>query len=467
MNRGIAAAACLMLALALGVMPGCQGSRPEIPAAKQRPDVIFILVDALRADGLSCYGNPNSTSPALDAYCRRGMRFSNAFSQSSHTKISVASFFTGLIPPSNGVRSAGKPVEGLDPDARVKSDVLSPELDTMAEMFGLHGYATGAVFTNPHLVTKMGFGQGFQYYDFLGFRERADVVNLAVTRWLAEAGSAPFFLYIHYMDIHAPYDPPPAYEQLFTAGLARTDIVYKNGPYRRGATPEQVAYSRAVYDGQIRYWDDELKALLSEIDRLGRSENLLVIITSDHGDEFYEHGGFGHGYTCYGEVLHIPLILVWPEVIPGQSVRHDTVSLIDLLPTLAHLVGIDTSGSGLQGRDLFAGGWEEPRPWPGFLRKPEPSPVYAETCMGKVPRSLTAGDRKVIYNETRDTFEFYNLTDDPREKRSLDPFSVDGGADLVLRLDSLMNRSPAVGPAPEVELDSSTARDLKSLGYLQ
>jgi arylsulfatase A-like enzyme len=456
-----------MLVLAVGVMQGCQGSRPEIPAAKQKPDVIFILVDALRADGLSCYGNSNSTSPELDAYARRGMRFSNALSQSSHTKISVASFFTGLIPPSNGVRRAGKPIDSLDPDARVKSDVLSPELDTMAEMFDLHGYATGAVFTNPHLVTKMGFGQGFQYYNFLGFRESAGVVNEAVTRWLAEAGSAPFFLYIHYMDIHAPYDPPESYKHLFTAGLAETDVIYKNGPYRRGAAPEQVAYSRAVYDGQIRYWDDQLKALLSEIDRLGRSDNLLVIITSDHGDEFYEHGGFGHGYTCYGEVLHVPLILVWPGVIPGESVRDDTVSLIDLLPTLAHLVGIETSGRGLQGRDLFARGWEEPRPWLGFLRKPEPPPVYAETYLGKVPRSLTAGGRKIIYNEARDAFELYNLADDPREKRPLDPFSVQGGADLVQRLDGLMNRSPAVGPVPEVELDSSAVRDLKSLGYLQ
>jgi arylsulfatase A-like enzyme len=456
-----------MLVLAVAVLQGCRGSHPEIPAAKERPDVIFILVDALRADRLSCYGNPNNTSPELDTYCRKGMRFANASSQSSNTKISVASFFTGLIPPSNGVRSAGKPSASLDPDARIKSDVLSPEVVTMAEMFGLHGYATGAIFTNPHLVAKMGFGQGFQYYNFLGFRERAEVVNEAVTRWLAEAGSAPFFLYIHYMDIHAPYDPPASYRELFTSGLTKTDVIYKNGPYRRGATPEQVAYSRAVYDGQIRYWDDELKALLSEMDRLGRSDNLLVIITADHGDEFYEHGGFGHGHTCYREVLHVPLVLVWPGVIPGESVRDDTVSLIDVLPTLAHLVGIETSGYGLQGRDLFARGWEEPRPWPGLLRKPEAPPVYAETYLGKVPRSLTVGDRKIIYNEARDTFEFYNLTDDPREKRPLDPFSVRGGTDLVHQLESLMNGPPAVRPVPEVELDSSTVRDLKSLGYLQ
>jgi arylsulfatase A-like enzyme len=309
----------LLLAVLLGMLLACQDSPPEVPSSHARPNILFLLIDALRADRLGCYGNPRATSPVLDAYSLRGVRFATVISQSSHTKLSVASIFTGLIPPSHGVRNAGTLKEAADKDAEVKSDVLSEGLTTVAELLQGRGYRTLAVVTNPHLLGKMGFAQGFESYVYKRHSTPARKINQEALRLLSEGGEGPFFLYTHYMDVHAPYDPPPEYAERFTRGLVKTDVVYVNGRYRHKLSADELAYSQAMYEAQIRYWDDEFGSFMRELGDRGYLDNTLVIIASDHGDEFYEHRGFGHGYTCYEEVLRVPLIMVWAGVLPEET----------------------------------------------------------------------------------------------------------------------------------------------------
>ncbi|MFO8056794.1 MAG: sulfatase [bacterium] len=442
------------------------GSSAEIPESRTSPNIVFLLIDTLRADRVGYHGNLNDTTPVLDSYSRKGIRFMNAYSHSSHTKISMASLFTGLIPPSHGLRKAGSVKEIFDESAKLKSDVLSEDAFTLAELLKKNGYTTIGVHCNPHLVERMGFDQGYDEYIYIPNNPRANRLNKLGLKKLGKDPSEPFFLYLHYMDVHAPYKPPPSYKNLFTKGLRKTRPIYINGPYNRRVSENQIQYTKAIYDAQIRYWDHEFKSLIKRLNKSGALDNTLVIIASDHGEEFHEHGGFGHGFTCYEEMLHVPLVMVWPGVIPESLTREDRVRLIDLVPTITRLCGIDAKRTDWQGRDLFACGWEEKdKLFYKDKSNPETLPVYAETYNGRIPRSLRKGDMKLIYNKKRNLYEMYNLEKDPAEQNKLSPKNTARGLQLKKELKMLINLSPATETGPEVELEEDRVKELKSLGY--
>jgi arylsulfatase len=314
--------------------------------------VLVVLVDALRADHLGCYGYPRPTSPTIDSLAARGVVFERAHSQAPWTKPSVASLLTGTYPIQHGVftGSAG------DTPGHITSDVLADELLTMAEAFKGAGYATAAFVHNAQISSFMGFDQGFDIYaENLG-----DAASLTsrFLEWLEAETRRPFFAYLHYLDPHWPYTPPDSLRQLFPVPEGtRQDFNTVNWKIfereiREGIvqlTPRDAEAMAALYDGEIRFVDSQLARLLDRLGTTGEGERTVLVLTADHGEEFLDHGGVGHGQTLYEEVLHVPLLIVGPET-PATRVP-DPVETVDILPTLLELTGQEIP-EGLPGRPL-------------------------------------------------------------------------------------------------------------------
>jgi arylsulfatase A-like enzyme len=302
----------------------------------EKPNVIIILVDALRADHLGCYGYHMKTSPNIDELAGAGVLFSMAMSPSSWTKPSVPSLFTSLYPSRHGV------FEGSSKDTRgyITSDILQDSLLTIAEVFHQNDYSTFAFVHNAHLKGFLGFSQGFDIYN-----DRAanvEEINSEFLHWLKEKSDQPFFAYLHYLDVHWPYRPPAPYDTIFGDFKSEIDFYSEewkslrdrinDGEMRLDGT--DITKMISLYDGELRYLDDNLGVLFDELKKESLYNNTLFIITADHGEEFLEHGKIGHGQSLYGELLHIPLIMKFPgRKWEGKKVEYPA-ELIDILPTL-------------------------------------------------------------------------------------------------------------------------------------
>ena len=420
------------------------------------PNIIILLIDALRADSLNDYGNARQTNPFLAEFGRKGVRFANAYSHSSHTKLSVASLFTGLIPPAHGVRKAHLPSN--QDQKKAVSDVLSARLTTMAETLRENKYSTAAFVTNPHLTPQFGFSQGFSEYKYIPWPDAdAATVDSAVLKWLGNSVPKPFFIYIHYMDVHAPYDPPPKYQLLYSPKKDYPPI-RKNGPWLSQINQERIDYTRALYEAQINAWDDEFRSLVTRLESGGWLDNTLFIILSDHGEEFYDHRGFGHGYTLYEEELRVPLYFVYEGPLPSGQTRQDRVELIDIFPTIGHFTGIDLKKLRLHGRNLFSG-------------KNDPNASermhYAETCFGHAPRSVQTGTFKLVFNSHKSTYALFNLLRDPKEQTNIYADGDPSGEFLEKRLEQIVALYKSLPQTQTRELDPKTIELLKSLGYIK
>lgn len=320
-------------ALAL-FLAGCQ---PTIAGTENRPrptrGYILISIDTLRADRLSCYGHERKTSPFIDSLAARGALFENAIVQFPITTTSHMSILTGLYPAEHGVYPSNLG--------------LSRDIETLPELFQRNGYRTAGFTEGGRMSRRFGFARGFDIY-----HDETAYLDTEVERTFARGaqflgGLQPedrFFLFLHTYAVHAPYAPPKAYRDLFWSGEA-PQTLEPNGPNLnvlnaegRGLPDEALLYYAALYDGSIRHADDVLKKFFEELRRLGLSEDVTVVITSDHGEEFLEHGKFSHTQV-YHELNHVPLIIMHPDL--PRSIRVSTlVQSIDLAPTLQDLAGL-------------------------------------------------------------------------------------------------------------------------------
>jgi arylsulfatase A-like enzyme len=214
----------------------------------------------------------------------------------------------------------------------------------------------------------------------------------------------------------------------------------------------------ALYDAQINYWDDSFREFIERLDGRDWLENAVVVIVADHGDEFYDHGGFGHGFTLYTEMIHIPMYFISEGRLASGVVRDDLVRLIDVAPTLYGLSGMETAGMNLEGVDLF-----------GFRdrRADADRSVYSETYLGGKPRSIRTADQQLVFNSTRETWELYDLSRDPAEKNDLYPGNETEFGGLAERLSELMKDPDLELQSSSVELDERTIQELRELGYLE
>ncbi|MEW6745095.1 MAG: sulfatase-like hydrolase/transferase [Planctomycetota bacterium] len=335
------------LALAAAVLP-LQACSPE---TSPPPDIVIVCIDALRADHLGTYGHKRQTSPHIDALAAQALVYEQAWSASSWTKPSIPSLFTGLPPSEHGVFE-GSHTESAD---RITSDVLAADHVTLAEALRQRGYRTAAFVKNAQLRAFLGFDQGFdRYVEEAG--EAEEIVGHFLAWYNQQAGS-PRFAYLHILDVHWPYRPREPYDRLF--GETPGTIDFSTDRWRAlrddindgRLVPSAADLARMVelYDGLIAQVDAALQRLFDALARDARSP--VVVITADHGEEFYEHGKIGHGHSLSENLLHVPLILSIPGQAPGRITQ--PCSHLDLFPTLAHLAGAEVP-SYLPGRDLLA-----------------------------------------------------------------------------------------------------------------
>ncbi len=450
---------------------------------KARLDVFVLLVDALRADELGAYGYPRATTPAIDAFAADGILFEQAVSASTFTKSSIASLFTGRYPYQHGVYWGSHREDPNDPDS-VTADLLSAEETTLAEALRGHGYLTAAWVQNSHLRGEMGFAQGFvDYQDQQGNIER---INRRFGRWLGRAGRRyPFFAYLHYIDLHDPYRPSPPYDTMFGGAadlgfyedidLAQWgSFLHEVRSGERTLTSAQIAQLRSYYDGQLRAIDGQIGRLFEKLKREGRYDSSLIVVTSDHGDGFGEHGFISHSTVPYEELVRVPLIIKLPDNRSAGRRIGQQVRLIDLLPTILDLTGVKAPTDG-GGRADLAGCSLVPMIRLGS-RPPEMAhcgeAVVEIAQEGAYPVVAARSERfKYIHHQHRGD-ELYDLAHDPGELENL--LAAGGQAAVPLSGEPLKLERLAlaavelrgVRKAERVELDAETIRELKALGYL-
>ena len=456
-----APAAGLRLAAPRIVAPAPVGKTsppPSIVPRRGRPNIVIYMVDTLRADRLGAYDGSRVT-PRFDAFAETAVLFERAVAQSSWTKASVASIFTGLWPPAHGA-------VGID-------DRLSDELPVLAGLLAGAGYETVAVVANAFVSETFGLARDFERFHF--FRDhlvRSDRLHGRVVRWLdkRQSGGAdrPFFLYVHTIDPHEPYDPPPELRRKAVPGVSDPELGsirhirdLKRGRVSAGAAEKEQLLR--LYEAEIAYNDRQFGRLLDELAERGLKHDTVVVVTSDHGEAFEEHGRWTHGLDLHTEVLDVPLVVRVPGTPGGRRVT-EPVQHIDLFPTLLELAGVEPpAGSGPRGRSLLP--WiEDTGP-----ATPEERAIYSHLAyVGRRGASILWREWKLILPLSKpfgDAPLLFDLSADPGE--TVDQAArrpvVAGHLETLIRRQLRLSRPPGVVAA---ELDADTVRRLEALGYL-
>jgi arylsulfatase A-like enzyme len=426
---------------------------PTVLAPAQRGDprrsILLISIDTLRRDHLDLYGYERETAPFLRSLGERGTVFERLVAEAATTAPSHMTMFTSLPALVHGVHNG---LTGLAVPVR-----------PLAELLRSRGYATAAFTENGPLAKSRGFGIGFSAY---GENTSADLMNPSghVERtfaqaqdWLTRHGDRPFFLFLHTFQVHAPYAPPERYEGLFTERATSVPL--------RGTRPAE------AYDREIRYVDDQVRALLDWLSARGLTERTIVVVTSDHGEEFYEHGSLGHGTLPYETVLGVPLIVTGPDVAAGVR-RTSLVHHLDLMPTILDLAGVEVP-TGLYGQSfaaLLRAGEEPTR---------EPAPLFSASWelppgLESPAHAVRVGQRKLVRFRHVDGEQekVFDVGTDPGERRALDPQTASDLAALLdaretqTEADRLRLRGEAGAPAEPAALDPEYEEKLRELGYL-
>ena len=430
-------------------------------ARESRPHVVLIVVDTLRADHLSQYGYERATSRALDAFCARATRFTHCYAPSSWTTPSTASLFTGLLPRRHA--------------ADFRGAVLSQDALTLAEILGAEGWDTLGISFNHNVTRATQFDQGFRLFrDHAGDgKEYPDVTEMldTISEWLPPQPERPLFLYLQPMNTHGPYrvprsraadllgEPP---DETFRYSKGLMDRIMKDGEGRRRAEVGEgyLASHRDQYDAAVRYTMDELARILELLERRGLHDDALVILTADHGEELYDHLGFGHGYSLHREVLHVPLFVKLPRQREARVVDAWT-SLLDLLPTVLDVAGVGARAGG-DGRSLLAslsGEAHEPREFPPFETR------WPERFVGS---ALVSHPWKLIWVESNydgwtDRALLFDLARDPLERRDLSGEHPDVVAQLKQALEA--RHAAVTGALPAGPAEPMDETVLEALGY--
>ncbi len=436
----------------------------------KRPNILVVLFDTLRADHTEPYGATNVRTPNMLRLSREGTTFQNAYAPCSWTPPSVATLLTGANASYH--KTFGE------------SYVFPLDLPYLPEILKQNGYATTGISFNGHITKRWGFGRGFDAFHELGLqrpallRKHARPEAYAAYIWNefiepATTTAAPFFIYLHELDPHGPYEPPPPYDTMYPGPYRGwADIVGRDiRLVRDGLTNlEQADYEHmnAQYRGEISFMDAYLGVILDRLEAAGQLEDTLVIFLSDHGEEFGEHGGIGHGVTLHNEVLKVPFIWSWNRVIRRGAAVPSTVGLIDFSPTILDFLSIPISDA-MRGRSL--------KPLlTGKATGAPTRPLYyfmGDDTSG-FARGIQRNDWKLIRQSAsgHDSYALYDLSRDPKEFNNLwsrEPVIGDAlrqELDRTLRMDAETSTVTSTR-IQEDALDPQEVERLRDLGYLQ
>jgi arylsulfatase A-like enzyme len=450
-----------------------QGLLAASVALSGPPNIVLVMIDTLRPDHLGVYGYERDTSPNLDRLAREGVTFLRASAPSSWTKPSVGSLFTSKLPSEHGAVSFATRLDG--------------SLPTLAGVLRQGGYRTLGVSGNfVHVTEHQGFARGFDAWKTLGMplaegegdpllywadgkvhlrAPSASEVNEAVAELLPEPGGAPLFLYVHYMEPHAGYVPPDEFRERFVRPWRSSgpeprftsDEMWRIFKEGRALPPEARRRMIELYDAEIATVDAGLAQLLADLDARGHGRDAVIVVVSDHGEEFGEHGGWNHGLTLFEESLRVPLVLLDRRHPAGGVVRDEPVDLLDVPPTLIRLAGLQVPDT-MRGRDLL--GALEVRDLASELHS---DPVFEAGPIRRPHRAaLLRWPAKAIALR-EGGIERYDLDIDPGER---DPKAGDDvlAADTRSLLEWLVAHQ---AESPEQELDDEDRARLRALGYVE
>lgn len=440
----------------------------EAKTRQKGPNVVLIVMDAFRKDRLGAQRNGIPLTPYLDSLRPEAAVFSNAVTACTWTRPAMASLFTSLYVDTHQVMF-NEPVPG---ESGI-SDALSPSLPLISTVFKDAGYHTVGIQANGNLFPEFGFNRGFDVY-----RTALDAKGTLLTDWAMEElnrTSEPFFLYVHYMDPHLPYDPPQQFRDIVgytTEGLlpGEREIVENFREYymehckavtgqTKGSpfaplSPQGMEAVKALYDAEIRYTDDEVRRLVEAVRQ--KAPGTVFIILADHGEHFWDHGLLGHGLSLYDCEVRIPLMLVGGAVKKGNF--EEPVEIIDVLPTVANLVGVSAMPT-WQGVDVFSRGDR-----PVFSKTRGPSPgwnTYLEMVISE--------GKKLILNRNNDTVHLYAWPGDPGETDDLSVVLPEEVRRMTALSGEQLRKNHALrsGDAGTTVIDEETREQLRRLGYME
>ncbi|MFT5683079.1 MAG: arylsulfatase A-like enzyme [Myxococcota bacterium] len=396
----------------------CTGSSPDEAspleatpptAAGAQPDIVLVVIDTLRADHLGSYGHDRPTSPSIDAMAAEGLRFDRAYAHSGWTLASFASLFTGLLPHQHRV--------GRAPADPSKYGRLSQETVTLAEALSTVGYATAAIMNNTFLAPEFGLNQGFgEEYRWQGasndrHRSAADSVTMGL-EWL-NAQEQPAFLVVHMMEPHLDYAPAADLRGTFTPPQLPFPVPLSDGALKQGLASGQIVLPRDIplitglYDEEILTADRSVGVLRDGL--AARGKPTVTVLTADHGEEFWDHGGFEHGHSLYGELTRVPLIITGPD-IPIGAVR-TVVGHRDLFRSLIAAGGA-TLPAGVGGDDLL--GIASQGAWAG-----ERTVLSENVLYGPAQVSTVDDGHRLVFNQLSGAGEVWQVAEDASERGRL------------------------------------------------
>ena len=380
------------------------------PIAIDRParNVIILLIDTLRASKVSVY-NPKTRvkTPALDTFAAEGTVFERPQSPENWTKPSVASVLTSLHPMTHNTKQ--------DASKLPKSALM------LSEVYQKAGFETGSFIANGYVSNAFGFDQGWDHYtNYIRERRNTNASNVfgEATSWIEKNKGKRFFAYIQTIDPHVPYDPPDEFLKMYDpepykgqVQNRRTHLMLdeaKKNPKKYSFTKRDKERIEALHDGEISYHDEHFGKFLVKLRELGIDDDTLIVITSDHGEEFQEHGSWGHGHSVYQELLGVPLLFRWPGVIPAGARVGPVVSTTDIGPTVLEATGVPIPKE-FEGHSLM-----------GFIRGDWPmGPYVAFSDFLDHRRVIRGGDWKLIIRGNLSQVIF-DLQSDPWELKELD-----------------------------------------------
>jgi len=467
----------------------------------QRPNVLLILIDTLRADRLAAYGYERETAPAITDLARGGVVMENAVCSASFTMPSMASILSSRYPFQHGVR--------------FHPTLFRDEETTLAEIFQDSGYATGAVVSNMLLSRRWGFDQGFDYFDAiresplgeagglflydslrkLQRGERAVATAESAVRWMERHRDDPFFLWVHFIDPHFPYIPPPPFDSRFSdppsteyreilrnisiGTLPRSELVFDTD-----LSPAVAEDGKDQYDGEIAFTDVGVRRLTDALDRLGLAENTIVILTSDHGESLGDHGvNFAHAFTTYEEMMRVPLVIRAPADLDAGERIGEPIDLLDLSPTILEFAGLRAADS-MEGESflgLLRTGRRNGKVRPSYgenVPRIPGHPTYSlisgfpgihENGIAGKWRMVRRYPWKLIHIPGRPEGEnlLFHLESDPREEEDLARAHPEELRLLLDHLDRFLENESGDGAEAGEKVSNEELDKLRALGYVQ
>ena len=456
-----------------------------VSAPPGAPNVLIMLIDTLRADHMGCYGYQRNTSPNMDRIAAGGIRMERAYATAPWTPPSITTIFSSLYPDTHHVQKHSV-FYGTTGIKDLQGDVVVDGIHTLAESFSSNGYQTAAFVCNPWITKKEGFDQGFQLFDEELSKVQPVPPAAAINRKALvffdkqRDPDRPYMVYLHYMDVHGPYNAPDQFRKPFVDEVRATPRTVSMPPEERGRPGklkniegrtvrkdpllvDRPEYWTALYDAGVAHFDAQFSQLYQALQQRGALENTILVIVSDHGEELYDHGGWDHGFNLFDHQLYVPLIFSAPGILAeGKAVRQ-IVGLVDLMPTVLDLCSL-AAPEGMQGRsfaDVLRGAPESAE-----------TTAFAEGVKrNQFTKAWYENNYKLLYHTKSGRATLYDLQLDPGEKAPLDSTA---NATLIAEMTAKINAQVASNakkgaryPAETSAISDEQRKRLEALGYLR